>query len=317
MRITRHASLRRLLCAVLLCASSNLSQGKIEDELLAFSVLKNAPLSLPRLAPEAFKLGHRSVRTDSFEVMDLTPVINTRKLSKDGASYLGIEPDAKWNQSLRNKHTDVSYISFTLNASAGTQVDICGASFAIEASRQSPAYAAIRVAESETTLGHEVPWSLFGSSRMAPLNIVTVKIDQSSGTWTMWFRDSLVVADNPLPRKQKGAGRFQVIAGKGGAWVCGFVCSDENPLFEDSNHNAVPDDFETATVGGLVEKGASVESQQTLRRAWLMKRRTMPPTIFVLTTPLPDSFPDLCSPDGEPVHGMTGGLKYGTLRKNQ
>ena len=161
-----------------------------------------------------------------------------------------------------------------------------------------------------------MPWLLFGGTRMAALNIVTVKVDRQARTWTMWFRDVLVAVDMPLVDSDGGAPQIRVTAGKGGAWLCGLVCSDENPLFEDANDNGVPDDFEMKILGKLLSKDASVQTRANLRLAWDEEKSSRPPSEFVLTTPLPDSFPEGCSPEGQMVHGMTGGLKFGAPKKN-
>ena len=150
---------------------------------------------------------------------------------------------------------------------------------------------------------------------MAPLYIVTVKLDRKSGTWAMWLRDMLVAADMPLS-PHSGAAQIHIIAGKAGAWLCGLVCSDENPLFEDANNNAVPDDFERKLLGKLLGEDSSEQTQANLRLAWDEEKKSRPPSEFVLTTPLPDSFPQDCSPQGQIEHGMTGGLKYGAPKKN-
>jgi hypothetical protein len=314
MNVPRCVASRRLHFAALLCILIFVPHIAANEAVI--SVLRNAPLSLPRLAPEARKLGHEPVAASEFEVLRFMPVPRAKLMTQGRASYLGIEPEAEWEQPLRHKTAEISYISFTLNASSGTRIEIGGAAFSVEPSQRSDTHAGIRVLSSEAPICHETPWSLFGGSRMAPLNIVTVKVDRRTYTWSMWFRDSLVVTDAPMSEDKRNFGRIRVTAGKGGAWLCGLVFSDENPLFEDGNDNAVPDDFEVSSTGGLVEVGASAGTLEALRRGWLAKRRTMRPTIFVLTTPLPDAFPDLCSPEGERVHGMTGGFKYGSRRRN-
>jgi hypothetical protein len=109
---------------------------------------------------------------------------------------------------------------------------------------------------------------------------------------------------------------MQITAGKAGAWVCGVVCSDKNPLFEDENDNAVPDDFESEALDRLLKKYGGQLQMSALRREWNEERRSRPASEFVITTPLPDSFPDDCDPQGEFVHGMDGGLKFGREKNN-
>jgi hypothetical protein len=298
---------RMLPCAAILCVSAFGAES-------AISILQGAPLSLPRLAPEAQKLGHKLVNREAFEVLAFSPGQRAKQKERGGSAYLEIEPGAEWAQGLRNQRAGANYVSFTLNASIGSQIDIAGASLVIEQSQRDTSYAAIRATGTDKSIDHEMPWMLFGGARMAALDIVTVKLDRKAGTWAMWFRDTLVAEDMPLAAQQNGPSQIHVTAGKGGAWVCALVCSDENPLFEDANDNAVPDEFEQEILGKLLEKNADGVTRANLRLVWQDRRRTRPPSEFVLTTPLPDSFPEDCAPEGQIVHGMTGGLKFGASK---
>lgn len=280
------------------------------------AILSQAPLSLPRLAPEAAKLGQKPVRGEAFGVLSLTPGEHAKQKFRGETGYLEIEPGAEWQQKLRTQRTGANYVTFTLNASIGTRIDIDGASLVIEQSERDVTYAAVQVNGTDKSIHHETPWMLFGGARMAALDIVTVKVDRKDGTWAMWFRDTLVAENKPLAVRQDGAAQIRVTAGKAGAWLCGLVCSDENPLFEDANDNAVPDEFEQKIIGALLSQNASGQTRANLRLAWDEKKRTSPPAEFVLTTPLPDSFPADCAPEGQVVHGMTDGLKFGAPRKN-
>ena len=305
---------RTLLCPALLCVSAFASQAFGTES--PISVLSKAPLSLPRLATGAAQLGHKPVRSEAFEVLSFVPGQRAKSKSRSGAAYLEIEPDSEWHQKLRIQRAGANYVTFSLNGSTGSVVDIAGASITIEQSQQDAGYAAIRANGADEKINHEVQLMLFGGARMATLDIVTVKIDRQARTWTMWFRDVLVAEDLPLSDQAGDGGQIRIVAGKGGAWLCGLVCSDENPLFEDANDNAVPDEFEHTILDTLLSKNASKQSKATLRLAWQEERQSRPPSVFVLTTPLPDSFPEACSPEGETVHGMTSGFKFGTPRKN-
>ena len=304
---------RTLSVSVLLLVSASVPQAFGDESPIA--ILRNAPLSLPRLAPEANKLGKKPVSSEAFQVLNLAPDQRAKQKSRGGAGYLEIEPGAEWQQRLRIQRGGANYVSFTLNASLGTQIDVGGASLVIEQSERDPSYAAIQAANPEDRIiHHEMPWMLFDGARMAPLNIVTVKLDRKAGTWAMWFRDVLVAADMPLS-PQSNAAQIHITAGKAGVWLCGLVCCDENPLFEDANDNTVPDDFEQKILGKLLSKNASDQTLANLRLAWDEEKRTRPPSEFILTTPLPDSFPQDCSSEGQVVHGMAGGLKFGAPKK--
>lgn len=304
---------RTLLCSALLYASvfTPLALGNESP----IAILRNAPLSLPRLAVDAHKLGKKPVRVEAFEVLSLSPGQRAKQKERGGSAYLEIEPGAEWQQSLRTQRVGANYVTFALNASVGTKIDIGGATVVLATSERDASYAAIRADDRGGNIDHEMPWLLFGGARMAPLDIVTVKLDRKSGTWAMWFRDTLVAADMPLAARQGVAAQIHITAGKAGAWLCGLVCSDENPLFEDANDNAVPDDFEQEILGELLHGNASDRVRAGLRQAWQEAKSSQPRSEFLLTTPLPDSFPEDCAPEGQFVHGMEGGLKFGAPKK--
>lgn len=311
------AVFRTLFCPAILCFVMT-SSNALGNESRA-SILKNAPLSLPRLAPNAHMLGEKPMHKEAFEVFEMLNLSETDQATLDerhGVVYLQIEPGAVWQQKLRNQQPVLNYTTFTLNASLGTAINIAGASLVIEPSERDAAYASIHAVGPEKRVIHETPWLLFNGRRMASLSIVTIQVNRKANTWSIWFRDMLLATDLPLVRQPHPSGQFEVVAGKGGAWLCGLVNGDENPLFEDSNGNAVPDEFERKTMGRLLENNAAKESVTSLRKAWLKDKLTRGPAEFILTTPLPDSFPEDCAPEGEIVHGMLGGLKFGAPKKN-
>jgi hypothetical protein len=310
------ASRRALLCSALLFTSVGSSQAFGAESKL--SVLRDAPLSLPRLAAKAQEIGVKAIKHEAFEVLDLASSEHAKQKSRKGADYLEIEPGAQWERNLRRQGPGANYVTFTLNASVGSIIDVAGASISVEPSQQDGSYAAIRanVSDAGNEIHYEVPLMLYDGARMAPLNIVTVKIDRKKQSWAMWFRDTPVAADIPLDTQGGSAPKVRIAAGPRGAWLCGLVCSDENPLFEDANNNEVPDDFERTVLGNLMDETASAPSLAALRAAWQEVKMSLPPSEFLLTTAQPDSFPDWCAPDGAPVHGMPYGLKFGAKKTN-
>jgi hypothetical protein len=304
---------RMLTASAILLTVSMLPKLCAQESVI--SILSRAPLSLPRLTTEAGALGKKPVSGNAYEVLRLTPHDHSREKMAGGPSFLEIDPSTEWRQKLRNRRPDANYVSFTLSASLGSKIDIGGAILRIDQSEKDPAYASITANGDERIMNHETPWLLFGGARMAMLEIVTVKLDQKSKTWDLWFRDSLVAKDLPL-ETSRGNESFLLTTGKAGAWLCGLVCSDENPLFEDSNDNSVPDDFETEKLGKLLPANTSHQSVAALTDAWLLKKRTLPPSVFVLTTTPPSSFPDSCDANGAVVHGMNAGKKFGIGTRN-
>ncbi len=312
MNTAPRALIRTLLLAALPLVTVSAQPSLTESEVI--SALWDAPLSLPRLSHNAHRLGSKPVDRDTFEVMSLSEEKHANVKSRGGTPYLEISPNDAWVQKLRFRGDGVSYVSFTLNASIGTVVNIGGAAFTIGQSVRDPAFASVSPVGSKVRINQEMPWLLYSGKRMAPLNIVTVKIDHKTSTWAIWFRDMLMANDVPITR-DGAPNSIKITAGKGGAWLCGLVSSDENPLFEDVNSNTVPDKFERDMLGRLLEPNAPEQTKASLRAVWLEERISRPASRFVLNAPLPDSFPELCSPEGEFVHGMTGGMKFGPRRK--
>jgi len=305
---------RALVHSTLLCVLALATTALGDPSTVA--ILRTAPLGLPRLTAAADKIGRKPVSGEAFAVLSLSPAQHARQKERGGAPYLEIEPGIEWHQRLRNQRAGANYVSFTLNASLGTQINVGGASLVIEQSERAPSFSAVQTTGADKGVHHEMPWMLFGGARMAALDIVTIKVDRQAHTWAMWFRDTLMAEDMPMNDQDGGSPQFRITAGKGGAWLCGLVCSDENPLFEDANDNAVPDDFEQKILGSSLSKSASAQTRANLRLAWDEERRSRSPSEFVLTSPLPDSFPENCAPEGQVVHGMTGGLKFGAPKKN-
>jgi len=302
---------RVLACSALFCLQALAVQATGPDKI---SILRSAPLSLPRLAPGGEQLGVKPMRSTAFETLTLVPGGRTILKYRGTAAYLAVEAGDDWQQELRNHRAGANYVTFTLHASLGTQIDVGGASLVIEQSERDPTYAAIHTTGADSRIDHETPWMLFGGARMAPLYIVTIKLDRKAGTWAIWFRDALAADDLPLSPRQGTGNAIHITAGKAGAWICGLVCSDENPLFEDANDNAVPDDFEQQVLGKLLETNAAEPTRAALRVGWQMEKQSRPPSVFIYDTPAPDNFPADCSPEGQIEHNMPNGLKYGAPR---
>ena len=160
------ASQRALVYSALLCVSAFASQAFGTES--PIWVLSKAPLSLPRLAPEADKLGKKPVRGEAFEVLGLSATQHAKQKERGGATYLEIEPGAGWQRNLRRKGVGASYVTFTLNASVGTMIDIGGATVSIEPSQKDGSYAAIYSGGTAKPINHEVPLMLFEGRRRRP-----------------------------------------------------------------------------------------------------------------------------------------------------
>ncbi len=315
MNAPQNVFLRALPISALLCVSL-LAQNTVPDPKI-LSILWDTPLSLPRFSHEAKRLGHTPIDRDSFEVLSLASGPHARKDARAGVRYIELKSGMEWLHNLRASRNHARYVSFTLNASYGTVIDVGGAAFVIGQSDRDTAYASIKPLGSGARINQEIPWLLFSGARMAPLNIITMKVDQRTNTWAIWFRDMLVADNIAIAPNARRGNQICITPGKGGAWLCGLVVSAENPLFEDANDNAIPDAFEMEILGSLLEDGASEQTLAALRAGWFEEKLMRPPVPFILNAPLPDSFPDYCDPNGEFIHGMTGGMKFGRDVENQ
>jgi hypothetical protein len=146
---------------------------------------------------------------------------------------------------------------------------------------------------------------------MALLGPLTVKTDERTSLWSIWSTDSLIRDELPITQSASaGIPTITMTAGNAGARILGLAFSDENPVFEDSNHNAVPDDFERTELGQLLPSDAGAGFKADLRLAWSAERRRRPPTQSAIAIPNPDFVPDLCGSEGAPLHGMPNSLRY-------
>ena len=77
-------------------------------------------------------------------------------------------------------------------------------------------------------------------------------------------------------------------AGTEGAWVCGLVLADENPLYADANFNGIDDGFERQKRGALLPAGAAIAPRQQLAQDWKVAQRAKAPPVLFVNRPLPD-----------------------------
>jgi len=280
------------------------------------------PMGLPRLAGLPAKAGDRPMDRDKFEVFAIAAsaevsgandTIRTRR----SVAYIDVSPGKEWSRTLRSQHPGANYVTFAVNCSIGTEIHLGSVKLAVLRSTADSMYGAVMYRagpldqDNWKPLNYETQLLPFAGTMMASLAPITLKLDTIRGRWSVWLSDSLLADDLPLASPTgENAANMTVKAGSGGAWVWGIACSDENPLFEDSNHNAVPDDFEVSQIGQLMPADVSAESQKLLKQACLDERESRPPSTFDVVMPPPDFIPELCGPNGAPVHGMANSLRY-------
>jgi hypothetical protein len=202
-------------------------------------------------------------------------------------------------------------------------VNVGGARFSLRPSEQ-PGYGALCAgqpgpgAEQWKPLGYEVQLLSMNGRSLAMLAVVTIKTDGKAGVWSLCMREHLVADDLPLAAPLARSARALVVqAGENGAMVCELACSDENPLFEDTNDNAVPDDFEQEALGQLLRAEAAPEAKAALVEAW-RERQYVLPKQFDFRVPAPDAptRQQRALSQGEAIHGDPTSIRIDSTLEN-
>jgi len=207
-------------------------------------------------------------------VDDLSPqgAPGTRALRKQNIDSLVLDPKREWSRSLRGSPRDVTFVSFLAYASEGTVFEIGGATLQVKPGLKA-GYAQIVLG---VPAGYEgrapsfaglVKIERHDTASLAALPVLTLRLDPTGGTWDLYLFQRLVAADVPLA-DPKGSRRFSIAAGKEGAWLCGLILADENPLFVDANANGIDDAFEQQKRGSLLGAASTVAERGALIAQW-------------------------------------------------
>jgi len=212
---------------------------------------------------------------------------------KAGLDVLTLRAGAEWSRPLRGSGREPQFVSFLLSASPSTVVEIGGARIGVTLS---PASGSLQVMFDEQgggglqwrSLGLHVPLEKFDGETLVALPVLTVHLDPAVGVWSLYAGARLVANHLPLISEQGSQQKFTVKAGVGGAWLCQLIMSDENPLYEDANANAIDDAFEKQIRGSVLAANASLADRKLLAQQWQAGQRTnSPPPLFV-RRPIPD-----------------------------
>jgi hypothetical protein len=292
------------------------------------------PQGLLRLGGMPASPGGAAIPASAISIVDLqSPQVAGplgRIASQGKVPYLALPPGIEWSTPLRPLRTGANYTTFTLQASIGSVVSVDGAHVSLVKSEQ-PGYATVMVGYRKTkeiewmSLLHDVELRPYLGQLMGTLAIVTICTDTEYGRWSISLCDRLAAQDLPLdPVDARGPRVLSVKSGAAGAWVCGLASSDENPVFEDANHNGVRDNFEMKVLSAPIKRDASRETRDALVRAW-KERKYIEPSDYALATqegtidwdsmpahfdsniPASDAIPE---PDGRQVHGIATSAIY-------
>lgn len=314
------------LCCLAYSQGSELLPAEEKDQ------LTKPPQGLRRLAGRPAEPGGTVIPASAISIVDIgAPQVEAsagRIASRGNIRYLALPPGAEWSTSLRPLRAGVNYTTFTMLASLDTIVSVDGALVSLVKSYQ-PGYATVVVGYPKddaiewVSLDHHVGLRPYGGQPMGTLAVITICTDTESRQWSILLLDQVAAYDLPLGQVEPGAPRvLSVKAGPSGAWVCGVANSDENPVFDDGNHNGVRDSFETTLLGAPLARHASRRDRDALVNLWKLRFELQPgdyapkpngargpewknvPGNYFLEIPYSDPAPP--EPDGRQVRGIPG-----------
>jgi len=254
-----------------------------------------APLGLLRLQDttkpgEAAKLVPATCAVDALAVSGFAGVF---KSLQDNLDTLVLDAGKEWSRPLRGAGREVTFASFQVYGSQTTIVEIGGARLGLTAG---PIPGSLQLMFDHSTAGTlawkplnvHVSTGKYGGKSLVALPTLTVALDSAAGFWHLYSGSRLLADHLPLIAAKRDHRQFMVKAGTEGAWVCGLVLSDENPLYEDANVNGIDDAFERQTLGVLLPAGAAIPTRQQLARDWKAAQRAKAPPALFVNRPIPD-----------------------------
>lgn len=256
-----------------------------------------APLGLSRLNAGKGGAG-LLLPPEKFTVDTLSPdrALGVQQATRNGADYVPLSADSQWSRPLRGLNKQVIFVSFLIYGSQSTTIEIGGARLGITAS-PIPGRLQLMIDRPGKNDGkfewralkHHFAPDLYDGQPLAALPVLTVRLDPGAGVWDLYANKRLVAVDQPLlPVPSLDNRRFIVRAGSSGAWVCGLVQADENPLFEDANSNGIEDEFEKEQRGALLAANVGTD-RAALAQQWKERQRRKAPTAWLLKSPRPDA----------------------------
>ena len=254
-----------------------------------------APLGLLRLQDtakpgEATKLGTATFAVDALPASGLAGV---SKAQKDNLDTLVLEAGKEWSRPLRGSGREVTFASFQVYGSQTTIIEIGGARLGLTAG---PIQGSLQLMFDNSTAGSlawkslnvHVSTGKYSGKNFAALPTLTVALDPAADCWHLYSGSRLLADHLPLITAKRDNRQFTVKAGTEGAWVCGLVLADENPLFDDANFNGIDDVFERQKLGALLPANAAIPTRQQLAQDWKAAQRAKAPPALFVNRPMPD-----------------------------
>lgn len=269
---------------------------------LAASSTQNAAptFELPRLKAHGSPKdpGAMSKAKATFDALSPGGKPGVQRGKKDKTDYLAIDGGKAWSSPLRGAPDETTFVSFFVYASVGTVIDVSGAKLLIRPGSK-PDYAQLHVGTPSPkgvlwrTFGGPVKFEKHGGRLLAALPVLTLRLDPAAKEWDVFVANRLVADGLRLSDLPRGATRqFNVSAGPNGAWVCGLISADENPLYEDANTNGIDDAFERQQRGGaLLAANAPSADRAGLASQWQRDQRLRNVRPWPVQRPRPDGAP--------------------------
>lgn len=253
---------------------------------------------LPRLKARGAPDDPRAMARERATVHELAPNDKaTAHARADGkVEYLALDPNTSWASPLRGAAKDTTFVSFFVYASEGTSIELAGAKLIVRAGGK-PGYAQLQIGRPSPkgvlwrNFGGPVKLETHDGAALAALPVLTARLDPTAGVWDLYVGSRLGAADLPLPDLPKGASRrFAVHAGGQGAFVCGLVSSDDNPLYEDENRNGIDDVFERRHNRGKLLTAPGL-ARANLAKQWQEDQQGGQLQAWAVQRPRPDNLP--------------------------
>ena len=254
-----------------------------------------APLGLLRLQ-DAAQPGEAAKLLPAKFAVDALPAsgfAGAFKSLQDNLDTLVLDAGKEWSRSLRGAGREVTFASFQVYGSQTTIIEIGGARLGLTAG---PIPGSLQLMFDHSTAGTlawkplnvHVSTGKYGGKSFAALPTLTVALDSAAGFWHLYSGSRLLADHLPLIAAKRDHRQFTVKAGTEGAWVCGVVLADENPLYEDANVNGIDDAFERQKHGVLLPAGAAIPTRQQLAQEWKAAQRAKAPPALLVNRPMPD-----------------------------
>ena len=254
-----------------------------------------APLGLSRLQ-DTIKPGEAGKLVETKFAVDALPangLAGVSKAKKDNLDTLVLDAGKEWSRSLRGSGREVTFTSFQVYGSQTTIIEVGGARLGLTAG-PIPGSLQLMFDNSGTgalawkSLNVHVSTGRYGGRNFAALPTLTIALDPAAGFWHLYSGSRLLADHLPLIAAIRDNRQFTVKAGTEGAWVCGLVLADENPLYADANFNGIDDGFERQKLGALLPAGAAIATRQQLAQDWKAAQRAKAPPALFVNRPLPD-----------------------------